>query len=350
MLRAEWCKYRLDFKFLAKTSRESMLYKDTYFVRLYDESSPEKYGVGECGLFKGLSADDVAGYEDVLTSVCQNPEGPLPQMSSIVMGFETAFRDLAGGSRRVIYDSEWLDGRRGIEINGLIWMGDKQLMFERVREKIDAGFKVLKLKIGGIDFDEELDILAHIRRQFSPSDLTIRLDANGSFSVGNALDRLDRLSRYAIHSIEQPIKAGQIAEMARICRRSPIDIALDEELIGMTSDERKQALLNEIRPRYIILKPTLCGGFAEADRWIASADSLGIGWWATSALESNIGLNAIAQWLAAKDSALPQGLGTGALYHNNITSPIEQRGSRLFYNPAKCWQIPDLSWRQQKIS
>lgn len=350
MLRAEWCKYRLDFKFLAKTSRESMLYKDTYFVRLYDESSPEKYGVGECGLFKGLSADDVAGYEDVLTSVCQNPEGPLPQMSSIVMGFETAFRDLAGGSRRVIYDSDWLDGRRGIEINGLIWMGDKQLMFERVREKIDAGFKVLKLKIGGIDFDEELDILDHIRRQFSPSDLTIRLDANGSFSVGNALDRLDRLSRYAIHSIEQPIKAGQIAEMARICRRSPIDIALDEELIGMTSDERKQALLNEIRPRYIILKPTLCGGFAEADRWIASADSLGIGWWATSALESNIGLNAIAQWLAAKDSALPQGLGTGALYHNNITSPIEQRGSRLFYNPAKCWQIPDLSWRQQKIS
>ncbi len=350
MLRAEWCKYRLDFKFLAKTSRESMLYKDTYFVRLYDESSPEKYGVGECGLFKGLSADDVAGYEDVLTSVCQNPEGPLPQMSSIVMGFETAFRDLAGGSRRVIYDSDWLDGRRGIEINGLIWMGDKQLMLERVREKIDAGFKVLKLKIGGIDFGEELDILAHIRRQFSPADLTIRLDANGSFSVGNALDRLDRLSRYAIHSIEQPIKAGQIAEMARICRRSPIDIALDEELIGMTSDERKQALLNEIRPRYIILKPTLCGGFAEADRWIASADSLGIGWWATSALESNIGLNAIAQWLAAKDSALSQGLGTGALYHNNITSPIEQRGSRLFYNPAKCWQIPDLSWRQQKIS
>lgn len=346
MLRAEWCKYRLDFKFLAKTSRESMLYKDTYFVRLYDESSPEKYGVGECGLFKGLSADDVAGYEDVLTSVCQNPEGPLPQMSSIVMGFETAFRDLAGGSRRVIYDSDWLDGRRGIEINGLIWMGDKQLMLERVREKIEAGFTVLKLKIGGIDFGEELDILAHIRRQFSPADLTIRLDANGSFSVGNALDRLDRLSRYAIHSIEQPIKAGQIAEMARICRRSPIDIALDEELIGMTSDERKQALLNEIRPRYIILKPTLCGGFAEADRWIASADSLGIGWWATSALESNIGLNAIAQWLAAKDNPLPQGLGTGALYHNNIPSPIEQRGSHLFYNSAKCWQMPDLPWRQ----
>ncbi len=346
MLRAEWCKYRLDFKFLAKTSRESMLYKDTYFVRLYDESSPEKYGVGECGLFRGLSADDVAGYEDILSSVCRNPQGQLPPMSSIVMGFETAARDLADGGRRVIYASDWLDGSRGIEINGLIWMGDKQLMLERVREKIEAGFTVLKLKIGGIDFDEELDILAHIRRQFSPSDLTIRLDANGSFSVGNALDRLDRLSRYAIHSIEQPIKAGQIADMARICRRSPIDIALDEELIGVTPDDRKLALLSEIRPRYIILKPTLCGGFAEADKWISAAGGLGIGWWATSALESNIGLNAIAQWLAAKDSALPQGLGTGALYHNNIPSPIEQCGSQLFYNPAKCWQMPDLPWRQ----
>lgn len=346
MLRAEWCKYRLDFKFLAKTSRESMLYKDTYFVRLYDESSPEICGIGECGLFRGLSADDVADYEDILSSVCRNPQGKLPPMSSIVMGFETAARDLAGGGRRVIYASDWLDGSRGIEINGLIWMGDKRLMLERVREKIEAGFTVLKLKIGGIDFDEELDILAHIRRQFSPSDLTIRLDANGSFSVGNALDRLDRLSRYAIHSIEQPIKAGQIADMARICRRSPIDIALDEELIGVTPDDRKLALLSEIRPRYIILKPTLCGGFAEADKWISAAGGLGIGWWATSALESNIGLNAIAQWLAAKDSALPQGLGTGALYHNNIPSPIEQCGSQLFYNPAKCWQMPDLPWRQ----
>lgn len=346
MLRAEWCKYRLDFKFLAKTSRESMLYKDTYFVRLYDESSPEICGIGECGLFRGLSADDVAGYEDILSSVCRNPQGQLPPMSSIVMGFETAARDLAEGGRRVIYASDWLDSSRGIEINGLIWMGDKQLMLERVREKIEAGFTVLKLKIGGIDFDEELDILAHIRRQFNPSDLTIRLDANGSFSVGNALDCLDRLSRYSIHSIEQPIKAGLVDDMALICRKSPIDIALDEELIGMTPDDCKFVLLNEIRPRYIILKPTLCGGFAEADRWIAAADSFGIGWWATSALESNIGLNAIAQWLAAKDNPLPQGLGTGALYHNNIPSPIEQRGSQLFYNAANAWQIPDLQWRQ----
>lgn len=346
MLRAEWCKYRLDFKFLARTSRESMLYKDTYFVRLYDESSPEICGIGECGLFRGLSADDVADYEDILSSLCRNPQGELPPMSSILTGFETAARDLAGGGCRVVYASDWLDGSRGIEINGLIWMGDKRLMLERVREKIEAGFTVLKLKIGGIDFDEELDILSHIRRQFSPSDLTIRLDANGSFSVGNALDRLDRLSRYAIHSIEQPIKAGLVDEMALICRRSPIDIALDEELIGVTPDDRKLALLSEIRPRYIILKPTLCGGFAEADKWISAAGGLGIGWWATSALESNIGLNAIAQWLAAKDSALPQGLGTGALYHNNIPSPIEQRGSHLFYNPAKCWQMPDLPWRQ----
>ena len=346
MLRADWCKYRLYFKFLAKTSRESMLYKDTYFIRLYDSSAPDVCGMGECGLFKGLSADDVADYEDILSSLCRNPRGALPRMSSIVMGFETAVRDLAAGGRRVIYDSDWLDGDRGIEINGLIWMGDKRLMLERVREKIDAGFRVLKLKIGGIDFDEELDILAHIRREFNPDDLTIRLDANGSFSVDNAPGRLERLSRYAIHSIEKPIKAGQTANMARICRLSPIDIALDEELIGMTPDDRKLELLSEIRPRYIILKPTLCGGFGEADRWISTAEDLGIGWWATSALESNIGLNAIAQWLAAKDNALPQGLGTGALYHNNIPSPIEQRGSQLFYNPVRSWQIPASPWRQ----
>ncbi len=346
MLKAQWCKYRLDFRFLAKTSRESMLYKDTYFIRLYDESSPEVYGVGECGLFKGLSADDVDGYEDIISSVCRNPEGELPPMSSIIMGFETAARDLANGGRHVVYASDWLDGQRGIEINGLIWMGDKRLMLKRVKEKIDAGFKVLKLKIGGIDFDEELDILANIRREYTPSDLTIRLDANGSFSVDNALERLTRLSRYAIHSIEQPIKAGFISDMARICRLSPIDIALDEELIGVMPDDGKLDLLDEIRPRYIILKPTLCGGFSEADRWIAVAEKLGIGWWATSALESNIGLNAIAQWLAAKDNDLPQGLGTGALYHNNILSPIEQRGYELYYNHDIIWQMPRLQWRQ----
>lgn len=345
MLKAQWCKYRLDFKFLAKTSREAMLAKDTYFVKVFDDSTPEIYGVGECGLFKGLSADDVINYEDILTAVCRNPEMPVPRMSSIIMGFETAFRDLANGGRHEIFASDWITGGRGIEINGLIWMGDKRLMLERVKEKIESGFKVLKLKIGGIGFNDELEILSHIRREFRPSDLTIRLDANGSFAPDDALAMLNRLSCYDIHSIEQPVKAGLVEDMARICRESPIDIALDEELIGLTSADDKLRLLSAVRPRYVILKPTLCGGFAESDEWIAVAERLGIGWWATSALESNIGLNAIAQWVSSKDSVLPQGLGTGALYHNNVESPIEQTGSALYYNKEKSWRMPVLQWQ-----
>jgi len=345
MLKAQWCRYRLDFRFLAKTSRDEMLVKDTYFVKLYDSATPDKYGLGEVALFKGLSADDVPDFEAVLSRACADPACELPEMSSIRFGFETAMADLSNGGRRVIYDSDWINGGYGIPINGLIWMGDKQTMLGRIEDKISQGFNILKLKIGGINFDDEVDIIASIRKRFNSDDLELRLDANGSFTPENALKRLERLNVFGIHSLEQPVKPGQPEIMSRICKESPIDIALDEELIGFRQQEEMDALLSEIKPAYIILKPSLCGGFAKADQWIAVAESMGIRWWGTSALESNIGLNAIAQWVASKRPVLPQGLGTGALYHNNIASPLGMIGDKLFYHADKQWVIPQMQWQ-----
>ena len=225
-------------------------------------------------------------------------------------------------------------------------MGDKATMLVRVKEKIERGFKILKLKIGGIDFGEEQSILKIIRDSYSPEELEIRLDANGSFTPENALQRLDRLSQYHIHSIEQPIHAGLREQMHSICRQSPIPIALDEELIGYRSDREMESMLDDIKPQYIILKPTLCGGFERSDKWIEIAESKGIGWWATSALESNIGLNAIAQWISSKNNPLAQGLGTGELYHNNIQSPLYMSADKLEYDINARWHIPQLSWHQ----
>lgn len=345
MIKAEWCPYRLVFNFLAKTSREEMRTKDTYLVRIYDTDVPDIIGLGECALFKGLSADDVPEFETMLSQACANPLGRLPEMSAIRFGFETAFADLRNGGLRLIVENNWVSGNNPIAINGLIWMGDKAEMIRRVEDKIAKGFKILKLKIGGINFEEELSILESIRAHFDCHQLEIRLDANGSFTPANALRRLEALSRYDIHSIEQPIAARQRNEMKTICAESPIDIALDEELIGFNSREDKEKLLSDIRPRYIILKPSLCGGFQQADEWIDLAESYGIGWWATSALESNIGLNAIAQWVSTKHNNLAQGLGTGELYTNNIPSPLAMEGSRLNYRPDGKWIIPDLQWR-----
>ncbi len=345
MIKALWCPYRLVFSFLAKTSREEMMAKDTYFVKISDTDRPGIFGIGECALFKGLSADDVPDFEDKLASACNHPLDELPAMSAIRFGFETALADLRNGGRRLIVANDWVTGRHPIAINGLIWMGDKAEMIRRVEEKIAMGFKILKLKIGGIDFDEEVSILASIRERFDRTQLELRLDANGSFSPANALARLDRLSRFDIHSLEQPIAAGQRKAMAEICRVSPIPIALDEELIGFNDLAAKQALLSEINPQYIILKPSLCGGLQQADQWIELAEARGIGWWATSALESNIGLNAIAQWVSTKHPTLAQGLGTGELYTNNIPSPLAMDGCRLTYLPEREWLIPDLLWR-----
>ncbi len=352
MMRAAWCRYRLDFKFAARTSRETMNWKDTYYIKVWDESAGDgRFGIGECGLFRGLSCDDVSDYETMLDAVCvavatssQQPD--LTHYPSIVMGIETAIADWRNGCGRNPFPSDWLSGQEGIEINGLVWMGDYREMLDRISAKLDEGFRCVKLKIGGIRFDDELKLLGYIRRQFDSSALELRLDANGAFTPENVLARLGQLADYAIHSIEQPIAARQWEAMAEVCRRSPIPVALDEELIGVFGRKDKHEMLERINPRYIILKPTLCGGFSGAEEWIDIARELGIGWWATSALESNVGLNAIAQWVSGYGTEIPQGLGTGALYGNNIQSPLELRGDRLFYNSDKQWIIPgNLDWK-----
>lgn len=362
-MKASWCKYRLDFKFTAITSREKMRHKDTYFIRVSHNGTTSSgihneaernygesriFGLGEAGLFRGLSCDDRPEYEKKLSEVCgdidrytDSPE-LLADYPSIRFAVETATRDLSSGGKRIIFPSPWTEGKSSITINGLVWMGDAGEMRRRIKTKLDDECKCVKIKIGGINFDDELKLLEEIR--LLAPDIELRLDANGAFSPTDAIDRLRLLSQFRIHSIEQPIRARQWDEMKRICNESPIPIALDEELIGLNRIEEKRQMLTSIKPQFIILKPTLCGGFGGSEEWIRLTKECGTGWWVTSALESNIGLNAIAQWTATLGSDMPQGLGTGLLYHNNIASPLTLLGDKLTYNAAMQWEIPDLKW------
>lgn len=331
MLRATWWSYALDFVFEARTSRAVMHHKHTYFVRVWDDARPEVSAMGECALFHGLSREDDNAYEQRLTKACNDPLAAVNVSdSSIRIGFQGAIADLTRKSDPNYIPTAWETGEVGIPINGLVWMGDKATMLQRIQQKLDDGFRCIKIKIGGIDFEDELDLLRHIRSHFSSDVLELRLDANGAFNVDNALVKIDRLSQFNIHSLEQPVMAGQYDLMADICAKSPIPIALDEELIGTTSDTFKQQLLSFVKPHYIIVKPSLCGGFADADKWIATANDNGIGWWATSALESNVGLHEIAVWLSRKSISMPQGLGTGQLYSNNIGHAHQIVGDKLF--------------------
>lgn len=325
MLRAKYLKYNLRFKHPATTSRSTMVDKETYFVCLTDSDLPDKEGIGEVAIFRGLSQEDTPEFEQMLDCICKNINyidlADLPA-SSLRFGFETALNSLYHTDSEIAQPID-------IPINGLVWMADKYTMAREMMQKAASGFKCIKLKIGGINFTEELELIKELRKQFSPEQIEIRLDANGSFTPDNALARIDALTLYHIHSIEQPIKPRQWNIMAEICRKSPIPIALDEELIGLNSDSAKLTMLNQIKPQYIILKPSLCGGFEQADKWIMAAEDQAIGWWATSALESNIGLEAIARWIAPKNNPLPQGLGTGALYSNNIPSNMYVDGGTL---------------------
>lgn len=336
MCMAEWARYTLDFKFEARTSRERMRHKDTYFVRVRRDG---RTAYGECALFRGLSTDDQPDYEERLDYYCRNLDRLHEcTYSSIRFGLETALYNLDHPVAE-----EWHDCN-GIPINGLVWMGDKATMAARIEQKLTEGFKVLKLKIGGIDFDDEVELLDMVRRRFPSDVLEIRLDANGSFSPDNAMKRLGRLARYDIHSIEQPVAAGQHDVMRRVCAESPIPVALDEELIGYTPRKGMGELLEAIRPAYIILKPALCGGLSGACQWADAAEAAGIPYWFTSALESNIGLDAIARLALRRGVAMPQGLGTGELYHNNVASPLYREGAYLKHNEYKEWQTPELQW------
>ncbi len=346
-MKASYRKYTLKFKVPGGTSRGVLTEKDTWFLILEDK---ESMGIGECGLFRGLSCDDVPDYEEKLDWVCAHISlgveallEALRDYPSIQFGLEQAFRSLEVESPFELFSSPFTKGIRPIPINGLIWMGDPDNMQRQIKEKIESGFRCLKLKIGALSFDTELKLLEEIRKQYSAVELELRVDANGAFLPDEAEDKLEALAAFDLHSIEQPIKAGNLELMAALCSVTPIPIALDEELIGIIDVTEKARLLQTINPQYIILKPSLVGGFSGSMEWIQLAEELNIGWWITSALESNIGLNAIAQWTYTLDVSMPQGLGTGGLFVNNIESPLVVEGGCLSYRK-------NLSWKPEQIT
>jgi o-succinylbenzoate synthase len=338
-MKAHYINHQLLFKFPAGTSRGILLEKPSSFIILEENGIT---GIGECSVIPGLSIDHEEYYQQKLQDICDwiNAGYPvddidLSQFPSIAFGLETALLDLQTGGKRELFATDFTTGNAGIPINGLVWMGDKAFMTTQINEKITAGYHCIKLKVGALDFETELDILRYIRKHYSSTEIELRLDANGGFTSADTLEKLNRLSEYQIHSIEQPIKPRQWDAMAEICQKSPIPIVLDEELIGTSPNEK---MLQHIKPAYIILKPSLLGGFRVSEQWIKLAEKNHIGWWNTSALEANIGLNAIAQWTSTLNPSLPQGLGTGQLYHNNIPSPLEIREAKLYYNRDNKWQ------------
>ena len=338
-MKATYHKYVLDFKQPSGTSRGVMTHKETWFIIIEND---QKKGIGECGILRGLSCDDRPDYEEKLAWACANIHIGINQLwealiefPSIQFGVEMAFQSLASENPFLLFPSDFTEGQKSIPINGLIWMGNEAFMKQQIETKLAEGFHCLKLKIGAIDFDEELKLLDFIRLNFTPEQVEIRVDANGAFDKTEALNKLNQLSGFKLHSIEQPIQKNNTDSMSELCKISPIPIALDEELIGVFSFEEKEQLLEKIKPQYIILKPSFVGGFRGTNEWISLADKYQIKWWITSALESNIGLNAIAQWTFLKQNSMPQGLGTGALYNNNFECQLEVSEGQLWFKSNK---------------
>jgi o-succinylbenzoate synthase len=342
-MKASYKKHILDFKRPSGTSRGVLTQKETWFIILEEN---DRQGIGECGILRSLSIDDRPDYEAKLKWTCENIHlgeqalwDALIEFPSIQFGIEMAFQSLRSESPYLLFPSDFTKGKDTIAINGLVWMGEEAYMKQQIEEKLQQGFECIKLKIGAIDFQKELDLLAFIRRNFTKAQIEIRVDANGAFSPIDALDKLNQIAIYELHSIEQPIKQGQLSIMEQLCSVTPLEIALDEELLGIFGYEKKRRLLEKIKPQYIILKPSLIGGLRGSKEWIDIAEELNIGWWITSALESNIGLNAIAQWTFLQNNPMPQGLGTGGLYTNNFDSPLEVKNGRLVYNPDLNWNV-----------
>ncbi|RTY65052.1 o-succinylbenzoate synthase [Flavobacterium bomense] len=340
-MKATYHKYILNFKRPSGTSRGVMTEKETWFIVLEQDG---KKGIGECGILRGLSIDDRPDYEEKLQWTCDNIHlgkdqlwEALLEFPSIQFGVEMAFRSLESENPFFLFPSEFTNGTKSILINGLVWMGEEAFMKQQIEEKLAQGFRCIKLKIGAIDFDKELQLLRFIREHFTPEQVEIRVDANGAFDVTLALNKLIQLSEFKLHSIEQPIQKNHTDRMADLCKKAPFPIALDEELIGVFTLAEKKQLLTKIKPQYIILKPSFVGGFRGTQEWISLAEKHKIGWWITSALESNIGLNAIAQWTFLQHNAMPQGLGTGALYTNNFDCPLEVSQGQLWYKKELDW-------------
>ena len=342
-MRAQFKPHILEFKRASGTSRGVLNTKETWLIRIEEN---ERVGYGECAVFRGLSADDVPDYEDKLNWLVDHinlePSYVLDQLRaypSIQFGYETALRSFNAIDPFVLFPSKFTLGKEAIPINGLVWMGDFDFMRTQIIDKINEGFSCIKLKIGAIDFNQELELLSQIRHEFNSSTLELRVDANGAFAPEEALEKLKRLSEFDLHSIEQPIKPRQGDDMARLCEVSPLAIALDEELIGVFDYDEKRQLLEVIKPQYIILKPALVGGFGGSEEWIKLANELDIGWWNTSALESNIGLNAIAQWTFNLNTNMTQGLGTGGLFTNNFESPLSVKNGMLQFQADRAWNF-----------
>jgi o-succinylbenzoate synthase len=340
-MKATYYKYILHFKQPSGTSRGVMNVKETWFIILEHDG---KKGIGECGILRGLSIDDRPDYEEKLRWTCTNIHlgkdllwETLLEFPSIQFGVEMAFQSIASETPFLLFPSGFTEGVKSMEINGLVWMGNEAFMKQQIEEKLAAGFRCIKLKIGAINFETELQLLRLIRQHFSAEQIEIRVDANGAFSLDSALDKIMQLNEFKLHSIEQPIAKNNTDSMADLCKVSPLPIALDEELIGVFDVNEKEQLLLKIKPKYIILKPSFLGGFRGTQEWISLAEKHKIEWWITSALESNIGLNAIAQWTFLQRNTMPQGLGTGGLYSNNFDCPLNVSLGQLWYKKEVQW-------------
>lgn len=355
-LRLQYSQRALRFNFPARTSRGALTEHVAWYLHLTDDAQAPAgpQGLGEAAPLAGLSPDHRPDFEARVQLLCQDfnarrfATAPEPaglaalveaEWPALRFGLETVVLDWQMGGRRILFDNAFSRGEAPLPINGLVWMGDADFMQTQIRKKLAEGYRCLKLKIGGIDFAAELSLLRSIREVASPAELVLRVDANGAFAPEEAEAKLAQLAEFELHSIEQPIRAGQWSAMAALCRRSPVPIALDEELIGLTEPAQQAALLAEVQPAYVVLKPTLLGGLSAAADWIARATTAGIGWWMTSALESNVGLNAISQLTAQYPVGdFAQGLGTGQLYHNNIAAPLHVQGGFLHYRPQEVWE------------
>jgi len=339
MLKANYTKYTLHFKQPSGTSRGVYTERDSWFIIIEDTHDPDVIGIGECAPLPGLSQELDLGFLEKINEVCNDIEQykypvneGLRHYPSIWMGLETALLDYQCKAGKILFPTDFTEGKKGIKINGLVWMGKPEFMRKQVQEKIDQGYNCIKLKIGAIDFKTELSIINDIRKNHPIGQIQIRVDANGAFKAENAMANLEALAKLGVHSIEQPIAPGNMHKLAQLCEESPIPIALDEELIGHSSLSEKQQLVDEVKPQFLILKPSLHGSLTGCKEWINIANSKNIGWWATSALESNIGLNAIAQWVSTYPNNLHQGLGTGQLFTNNFDSPLFIKHGQLMYD------------------
>ncbi len=349
MIKASYLRKTLHFVRPAGTSRGILYSKPAWYFFLYDSNDPLITGIGECSYIPGLSEETEEKLEQNIQEICSKINNgtfdvrtEIPSCPSMGFAIEAALLDLSHGGQRILFPSGFVSGHGSIPINGLIWMGNMNSMLKQIDEKIAQNYRCLKLKIGALEFSEELEIISYIRRHFSAKELELRVDANGAFKPDNVMNFLYELARFDIHSIEQPVEKGQWDQMAEICSESPVPVALDEELTGFYCFNEKENLIRNIKPQYLVLKPGLLGGFKQASEYINLAKEAGIGWWVTSSLESNIGLNALAQWTYTLGNNMPQGLGTGLLYKENVVCPLELSGDRLCYNVRKKWDLSFL--------